>query len=143
MYLNAVHRVVKHAGSVWKSFVHQLLTSSSNRHWASMSSLVCMALVSCIYILRSHFDLGAGLSTLSRCTFYESMCCLGRDFQSMGMFCGAPASLWVLVVFTLCLDSGRHSGGKMKVQLNCNCKLEREMVEYTKIEEQDRKQGHL
>lgn len=31
----------------------------------------------------------------------------------------------------------------MKVQMNCNCKLEQEMVEYTKIEEQDRKQEHL
>lgn len=139
MYLNAVHRVVKHAGSVWKSFVHQPLTSSCNRHWASMSSLVCMALVSCIYILRSHFDLGAGLSTLSRCTFYESKCSPGRYFQSMGT-CGVYA---VLGVCSTKIHSGRHSGGKMKVQLNCNCKLEKEMVEYTKIEEQDRKQGHL
>lgn len=27
--------------------------------------------------------------------------------------------------------------------MNCNCKLEQEMIEYTKIEEQDRKQEHL
>lgn len=40
--------------------------------------------------------------------------------------------LWCLCFACSVLQCGLHNRGKMKVQLNCNRKLEREMVEYTR-----------